>query len=104
MKHCNCKNSRGLPKPLKVALTTGNNIYYSRLLSSIYLHSELFESEDSLEIIKLQEEKKQAVKNEEYGLAEKLNNRIKELESKSRWMIEVLEIPDSLREMIYQVQ
>ena len=65
---------------MKVALTTGNNIYYSRLLTSIYLHSELFESDDSLEIIKLQEEKKQAVKNEEYGLAEKLNNRIKELE------------------------
>ena len=99
--NCNCKDSRGLPKPLKVALTTGNNIYYSRIISSIYLHSELFESEDSLEIIKLEEEKKQAVKNEEYGLAEKLNNKIKELKSNQDGN-EEQEIPDSLREMIYR--
>jgi len=88
------------PKPMKVALTTGNNIYYSRLLTSIYLHSELFESDDSLEIIKLQEEKKQAVKNEEYGLAEKLNNRIKELELNQE-DVEV-NIPDSMKEMIFR--
>lgn len=98
---CSCKDGRGLPKPMKVALTTGNNIYYSRIISSIYLHSELFESDVSLEIIKLEEEKKQAVKNEEYGLAEKLNNKIKELESNQDGD-EEQEIPDSLREIIFR--
>ncbi|PWG05215.1 DrmB family protein [Polaribacter aquimarinus] len=98
--NCNCKDGKGKPKPLKVALTTGNNIYYSRIISSIYLHSELFESEDSLEIIRLQEKKKQAVKNEEYGLAEKLNNKIKELELNQVGVEE--EIPDSMKEMIFR--
>lgn len=99
--NCNCKDGRGSLKPMKVALTTGNNIYYSRIISSIYLHSELFESDVSLVIIKLEEEKKQAVKNEEYGLAEKLNNKIKELESNQDGD-EEQEIPDSLREMIFR--
>ena len=43
---------------MKVSLTTGNNIYYSRILSSIFLHSELFESDTAIEIMRLEEEKK----------------------------------------------
>ena len=80
---CNCKtviNGVNHPKPMKVALTTGNNIYYSRILSSIYLHSELFESDITIEIMKLEEEKKQAISEENYILAEKFNKKIKELE------------------------
>jgi hypothetical protein len=92
---CNSQNS------MKVALTTGNNIYYSRIMSSIYLHSELFESDVSLEIIKLEEEKKQAVNNEDYSLAEKLNKKIKELQVSQGDDVED-EIPDSKREMIFR--
>lgn len=80
---CNCKtviNGVTHSKPMKVALTTGNNIYYSRILSSIYLHSELFESDITIEIMKLEEEKKQAISEENYILAEKFNKKIKELE------------------------
>ena len=66
-------------KPMKVSLTTGNNIYYSRILSSIFLHSELFESENAIEIMRLEVEKKKAVTEENYDLAKELNEKIKEL-------------------------
>ena len=66
-------------KPMKVSLTTGNNIYYSRILSSIFLHSELFESENAIEIMRLEVEKKKAVTEENYDLAKKINEEIKEL-------------------------
>jgi hypothetical protein len=101
---CHCteiKDGHTKPKPMKVALTTGNNIYYSRTLSSIYLHSELFESDDALEILRLEEEKKQAVHNEKYGLAEELNKRIKKLASIEP-QDEKNEIPDSEKETIYK--
>lgn len=35
-------------KPMTVALTTGNNIYYANTMQSIYLHNELFESDITL--------------------------------------------------------
>jgi hypothetical protein len=68
-------------KPMKVSLTTGNNIYYSRILSSIFLHSELFESENAIEIMRLEVEKKKAVTEENYDLAKELNEKIKELDA-----------------------
>ncbi|WP_299164227.1 DUF1998 domain-containing protein [uncultured Eudoraea sp.] len=92
---CNCE------KPMKVALTTGNNIYYSRIKSSIYLHSELFESDIALAIMKLESEKEQAVSNEKYSLAEELNNKIKELEAKQPGEEKTV-VLDSEREMIYR--
>lgn len=66
-------------KPMKVSLTTGNNIYYSSILSSIFLHSELFESETNLELMRLEKEKKNAISEENYMLATELNKKIKEL-------------------------
>ena len=92
---CNSRNS------MKVALTTGNNIYYSRLMSSIYLHSELFESDVSLKIIELEEEIKQAIKNKDFILAQELNTKIEELEANQGEFVED-EIPDSKKEMIFR--
>jgi hypothetical protein len=40
-------------KSMKVALTTGNNLYYSRMLSSIYMPDELFLDEKVLKIKEL---------------------------------------------------
>jgi hypothetical protein len=40
-------------KPMQVALTTGNNLYYANTIQSIYLHNELFKDEISLRIEEL---------------------------------------------------
>jgi hypothetical protein len=62
-----------------VALTTGNNLYYSRILSSIYIPQSLFLDDHLLEISRLEKEKQQAIKDEEFSMAAKLNEKIKEL-------------------------
>lgn len=41
---------------MKVALTTGNNIYYSRIMSSIYMPNELFKTEQEKELEIVEEE------------------------------------------------
>ena len=93
---CDCKNA------MKVALTTGNNIYYSRILSSIFLHSELFESETALEIIRLEEEKKILMSNDDtVHLAPAIIAKIKELKAMEDEN-EQENIPDSEREMIFR--
>lgn len=48
------KKGESKPKPMTVALTTGNNLYYSRILSSIYMSRELFKDDITLEIEKLE--------------------------------------------------
>jgi hypothetical protein len=88
-------------KPMKVALTTGNNIYYSRILSSIYLHSELFESDITLEINRLESEKKKAMLNDDLDLAIDLKHQIKELEG-TNLITEDEDVLDSEKEMIYR--
>lgn len=72
---CNCSN------PMKVALSTGNNIYYSRTISSIYLHKELFESPLSLEIMELGKQKELAMANEDFEAAIVLREKISKLEA-----------------------
>lgn len=93
---CECSN------PMKVALTTGNNIYYSRILSSIYLHNELFESDTAIEIMKLEEEKKIVLSNDEtVHLAPAIIAKIKELKAR-QLENEDEDIPDSEREIVYR--
>ena len=92
---CQCVNA------MKVSLTTGNNIYYSRILTSIFLHSELFESENAIEIIRLEVEKKKAVTEENYDLAKELNEKIKELDA-NQPEDNKANISDSEREMIFR--
>ncbi|MDC0178032.1 DUF1998 domain-containing protein [Polaribacter sp.] len=101
--NCNCKDGRGLPKPMKVALTTGNNIYYSRIISSIYLHSELFESDVTLEIIKLEEQKKAYLSDDDtVHLAPSIIAKIKKLKEDIPEKENDEEIPDSMKEMIFR--
>lgn len=88
-------------KPMKIALTTGNNIYYSRILSSIYLHNELFESDITLEINRLESEKKKAMLNDDLDLAIDLKHQIKELEG-TNLITEDEDVLDSKKEMIYR--
>jgi hypothetical protein len=70
---CDCNSA------MRVALTTGNNLYYSSILSSIFLPNQLFQSPLELEISSLITEKDKAVKEERYSDAQEINNRIKEL-------------------------
>jgi hypothetical protein len=94
--NCTCKN------PMKIALTTGNNIYYSRILSSIYLHEKLFESDINLEIMRLEEEKKILLKNDDtVHLAPAIISKIKKLKEGIQEN-EQKDIADSEKEMIFR--
>ena len=66
-------------KPMKVALTTGNNLYYSRMLSSIYMPDELFLSDAILKKKELEKDKQKAMDEDRFGDAERINNEIKEI-------------------------
>ena len=79
------KNGVQLDKPMAVALTTGNNLYYTNSIQSIYLHNNLFKDEVTLRIEKLEElidneSAKGRQRNKE--LLDQYEEEIKELESK----------------------
>ena len=79
---CSCteiRNGKALPKPMKVALTTGNNLYFSRIHSSIFMPDELFEDEITLEINKLEKEKEKAKEEDDLVKAIKIQEEIKKL-------------------------
>ncbi len=73
----NCENDH----PMTVALTTGNNIYFSNVTSSIYLHDKLFESERALKILTLKNELEQAKKDCDYARCIEIDQKIKQLEN-----------------------
>lgn len=101
---CSCtEKTKGQTKskPMKVALTTGNNIYYSRGISSIYLHSELFESDIALEIMRLEEEKRKALKVDNLELAVELKKEIEEIKS-NKAESDNVDILDSEKEMVFR--
>lgn len=69
----------GNTKHMKPALSTGNNLYYSNILSSIYLPNNLFMSKQSLEKISLEAEKDDAVLKNDFMKAMEIQNRINEI-------------------------
>lgn len=89
-------------KPMKVVLTTGNNIYYSRIKSSIYLHDELFQSPLELEIKELELSKKEAVREDDYDTASAIQKQIQKLSSKLIPKDE--QIPESQLEVLYRFE
>ncbi|WP_313190114.1 DrmB family protein [Sphingobacterium sp.] len=84
-------------KAMKVALTTGNNLYFSRIMSSIYLPSALFKNQIDLDIEKLEREKKAAADAEDFALAIDLQNRIIELKALPNDVKEVDEAEQDLK-------
>ncbi len=68
------------PKPMKVALTTGNNLYYSRMLSSIYMPDELFLSDALLKKKELEKAKELAKDEDRFEDAIRINEEIKAIE------------------------
>jgi hypothetical protein len=99
---CKCEDVKGKLKPMKVSLTTGNNIYYSRILSSIFLHSELFESDTAIEIMRLEEEKKILMSDDDtVHLAPAIIAKIKELKA-GKSEEESESMTDSESEMVFR--
>lgn len=72
---CDCRS------PMRVALTTGNNLYYTSIISSIYLPNQLFQTSEELMIKSLIADKEKAVKEERFLEAQQYNDRIKEIEA-----------------------
>lgn len=65
---------------MRIALTTGNNLYYSRILSSIYMPNDLFLSESVLKIKKLEANLETAKKVNDFGTCIKIAEEIKLLQ------------------------
>jgi hypothetical protein len=86
---------------LRVALSTANNLYFSRILSSIYMPPKIFLSADRLKLLALREELNLAIAKKEFGRCEQIHNEIKILESKVDDGHSV-ELPDSQRELQYR--
>jgi hypothetical protein len=68
------------PKPMKVALTTGNNLYYTRILSSIYMPDELFLGDALLKKKELEKAKELAKDEDRFEDAIRINEEIKAIE------------------------
>lgn len=93
--NCSCTN------PMKVALTTGNNIYYSRIMSSIYLHSELFESDVTLEIMRLEEDLNNAISTKDFQKCTEIQTEIQTLQANNIECYNEV-VSDSEKEIIYR--
>ncbi|OXB18442.1 hypothetical protein B0A80_20445 [Flavobacterium tructae] len=65
---------------MRVALTTGNNLYFSRIRSSIYMPDKLFLDENTLEIIKLKQDLEIFKASNDFEQCVITNNRIKEIQ------------------------
>lgn len=64
---------------MRVALTTGNNLYFSRIMSSIYMPNNLFLSEQELLLINLRQELEIEKKKDNFEKCIEINKRIKEI-------------------------
>jgi hypothetical protein len=65
----------------RIALTTGNNLYFSRALTSVFMPQELFADERELQIRDLDIELQQAINNRQFLICGDLQMRIEELQA-----------------------
>lgn len=98
------KRERCISEHMKVALTTGNNLYFSRILSSIYMPSELFLGETEFQIKTLNSHLEDAMKRKDFQECIRISDEIKLLESRSKPDDNKEEITDSERELNYRYQ
>lgn len=87
---CKAKNSLGKDKPMSVALTTGNNLYYSRILSSIFMPDELFKDELEIEKDKLEKRINRHKKNWEEAIDS--GDKEDEIYNEKKWIELVAEL------------
>ena len=109
------KKGESKPKPMTVALTTGNNLYYSRIFSSIYMSRDLFKDDITLEIEKLEikidtfkkryeEARSNGEKDEEKFYDEKWQKAVEELKAIEEHIEPKEIIIDSEKETKYRFQ
>ncbi len=94
-----CKNK----DPMKAALTTGNNLYFSRVLSSIYMPDELTLDDRTLKLKQLELEKEKAIKESRLEDAILFRDKLKALEIDKADELE-LQLEDSEKEVHYRYQ
>jgi len=91
-------------KAMKVALSTGNNLYYSRMLSSIYMPDELFLDEKVLKIKELNTSKELAKNEDRIDDLIKIVEEIKGLEKELNTNPVSEEILDSQKDVLYRFE
>lgn len=91
-------------KEMKVALTTGNNLYYSRMLSSIYMPDELFLDEKVLKIKELNTAKELAKDEDRFDDLIKIVEQIKSLEKEFQNNPINDDILDSQKDVLYRFE
>lgn len=89
-------------KAMKVALTTGNNLYYSRMLSSIYIPDELFLDNNTLKFNSLKKDFELAMDEENLEEAMKLKIIMTSLKDENQNNSLVEEIQDSEKNILYR--
>lgn len=96
----NCSST----KAMKVALTTGNNLYYSRMLSSIYMPDELFLDEKTLKLNSLERELELAMDDKNFEEAMRINSIMTSLKTEIQNISLVEEIQDSEKDILYRFE
>lgn len=91
-------------KPMKVALTTGNNLYYSRITSSIFMPDELFLSDAMLRRKELDKMKDLALKMNNLDELIKIVGEIKEIEKEINAIPKSEEISENEQDIIYRYE
>lgn len=86
---------------MNVALTTGNNLYFSRILSSIYMPDKLFLDEKTLLQNQLQQDLEVAKKENDFKKCLDIMNKIKEIEKIN---FEESDVPTEADETFYRFQ
>lgn len=94
---CNSRN------PMKVALTTGNNLYYSKCRSSIFIPDELFEDEITLKLKILEEELEVAKNENNFTRCIEVNDNIKQIKANKK-ASQSEELLDSEKDIEYKFQ
>jgi hypothetical protein len=93
---CHCKT------PMKVALTTGNNLYYSRPFSSIYIPEELLMDSDEIRIKEIEKQLDKASQDRDWDTAKRLDDEIKQIRSNQVVDELPLQLSDSEKEIRYR--
>jgi hypothetical protein len=91
-------------KAMKVALTTGNNLYYSRMLSSIYMPDELFLDERTLKLNGLEKELELAMDDKNFEEAMRINSKMTSLKTEIQNNPTLDVIHDSEKDVLYRFE
>jgi hypothetical protein len=91
-------------RDLKVALTTGNNLYFSRVLTSIFMPSTLFLDEQTLKRRQLEVELQRAKDLNDFDRCITINQQIKEIDQQKIDAAEPVPMNDHERDVKFRFQ